>query len=85
MTTSAGSGTENAPVPGQPMGLISVPLIPTVQADLQRLQNRTGLSKTDIINRAIQMYEFVEAQLSNGCDLIIRDNSTGETKLVRIL
>ena len=42
---------------------ITVALIPQAGDDLQRLQDRTGLSKTDIVNRAIAVYEFLESQL----------------------
>jgi hypothetical protein len=64
---------------------ITVALIPTVHADLRRLQERTGLSKTDIVNRAITSYEFFDAQMQAGWDIIVRDRSTGETQLVRFL
>lgn len=60
-------------------------LIPQAADDLQRLQDRTGLSKTDIANRAITLYEFIEAQLRVGNDLIVRDSETGETQLIRFL
>src|ERR1700723_361076 len=63
----------------------SVTLIPTVVGDLRRLQRRTRLSTTDLMNRAITSYEFLEAQLRAGRDVIVRDNETGETKLVRFL
>jgi len=43
------------------------------------------MSKTDITNRAITTYEFFEAQLKSGRDLIVRDPRTGETQLVRFL
>jgi transcriptional regulator with XRE-family HTH domain len=64
---------------------ITVALIPAVQADLRRLQERTKLSKTDIANRAITSYEFFDAQLRAGHDLIIRDNTTGENRFIRLL
>jgi hypothetical protein len=64
---------------------LSVILIPTVAGDLRRLQRRTRLSTTDLMNRAITSYEFLEAQLRAGRDLIVRDNGTGETRLVRFL
>ncbi len=60
-------------------------LIPKAGEDLQRLQERTSLSKTDITNRAITLYEFIDAQLRAGRDVLIRDGKTGETQLVRIL
>jgi len=64
---------------------ITVALIPKVGAELERLQDQTSLSKTDIVNRAITLYEFITSQLDEGRDLLIRDSSTGETQVVRLL
>ena len=64
---------------------ITVALIPGVSEDLQRLQDWTKLSKTDITNRAITLYEFIEAQLRAGNDILIRDKKTRETQSVVIL
>lgn len=58
---------------------ITVALVPKAEQELRSLQERTHLSKTDIVNRAITLYEFIEAHLSAGRDLLIRDNDTGET------
>jgi len=63
---------------------IAVTLIPPVAQDLRWLQDRTGLSRTDIMNRAITLYRFIEAQVREHRDLIIRDERTGETRLVRL-
>jgi len=86
VTTSAGSkavkeGSGQSP----PVDRITVALIPKAAEDLQRLQDRTRLSKTDITNRAITLYEFIDAQMRAGQDILIRDRSTGETQIVRIL
>jgi hypothetical protein len=64
---------------------ITVALVPKVAAELQRLQERTSLSKTDLTNRAITLYEFIEGQTSAGREVLIRDPQTGETQLVRFL
>jgi hypothetical protein len=64
---------------------ITVALIPKAAEDLQRLQDRTSLSKTDITNRAITLYEFIDSQLRSGRDVLIRDNKTGMTEIVRLL
>jgi hypothetical protein len=64
---------------------ITVALIPKAADDLQRLQDRTGLSKTDLTNRAITLYEFIDAQMRAGRDVLVRDNGTGETQIVRLL
>jgi hypothetical protein len=64
---------------------ITVALIPQASADLQRLQDGTGLSKTDIVNRAIHLYEFINSRLEAGRELIVRDPETGETQMVMFL
>ena len=64
---------------------ITVWLIPKVLKELQRLQARTGLSKTDILNRAITLYEFLDAQERNDHDVLIRSRSTGATLTMQFL
>jgi hypothetical protein len=64
---------------------ITVALTPQAGESLQRLQDRTGQGKTDIVNRAISLYEFIDAQLRDGRELIVRDQVTGETQLIRLL
>lgn len=70
--------------PAQALGeRITVTLIPKAEDDLRRLQERTNLSKTDLANRAIILYEFFDAELRAGQDLITRNSRTGKTQLVR--
>jgi hypothetical protein len=76
------AGDAAGPVQGE---RITVALIPSAQDDLRRLQERTNLSKTDLANRAITSYQFFEAHLQAGHDLIVRDRRTGEMQLVRFL
>jgi hypothetical protein len=64
---------------------ITVTLIPAAAGGLRRLLERTNLSMTDIANRAITSYEFFDAHLQAGRELIVRDTRTGETQLVRFL
>ena len=64
---------------------ITVALIPTVVKDLGRLQQRTKLSTTDLVNRAITSYEFFDAQMREGRHVLVRNKSTGETQLVRFM
>jgi len=86
MPASTGNGVSEGDVArSQPAERITIALIPKAVEDLQRLQDRTGLSKTDITNRAITLYEFIDAQLRSGWDLLIRDKATGETQIVRLL
>lgn len=86
----SGSNTaDKAPQEGAvrafPAERVTVALIPKAAEDLQQLVDRTGLSKTDIVNRAITLYEFFEGQLKAGNDVIVRDRKTGESQLVRFL
>jgi hypothetical protein len=70
----------------EPMGgHIAVALIPKAGAELLRLKDRTSLSGADVVNRAIISYAFLDAQLRDGQDLLIRDSGTGETQLVRFI
>jgi len=64
---------------------ITVALIPKVVLDLELLQDRTGMSETDLVNRAISLYEFIDAQLREGRDLLTRDARSGQTQMVRLL
>lgn len=82
---SGGNPTKDDAVLPQQTDRITVALIPQAAADLQLLQDRTTLSKTDLVNRAITLYQFIDTQLKEGRDLILRDKKTGETQLVRFL
>lgn len=64
---------------------ITVALIPKVAGILRRLQDRKNLSKTDIVNRAVTLYDFIDAQLDAGRDILIRDNVTQEIQSVMLL
>jgi hypothetical protein len=84
--TAATDGTTTERGVGQPPpDRITIALIPKAVAELQRLQDRTGLSKTDLVNRAISLYEFINEQTGAGRDLLLRDKKTGDTQLVRLL
>jgi hypothetical protein len=85
MPASTGNGASRGDVSRpQPAERITIALIPKAVEDLQRLQDRTGLSKTDITNRAITLYEFIDAQLGAGWDLLIRNKATAETQIIRL-
>jgi hypothetical protein len=63
---------------------ITVALIPKAAADLARLQDRTELSKTDLINRAITLYEFATAMTAAGWEIRVHDTDGG-TMAVKLL
>jgi hypothetical protein len=64
---------------------ITVALIPQAAEDLRRLLDRTSLSRTDITNRAITLYEFIDGQIRKGRDVLLRDSETREIQIVRLL
>lgn len=58
--------------PPQPVTRITVSLIERAAASLKRLVSRTQLSQTDIVNRALVLYEFVDSEVSSGAEIIVR-------------
>ena len=62
---------------------ITVSLMPKAASDLQKTHDRTLMSKTDIINRVLSLYEFVEGELTGGAELVIRRD--GQDHLVKFL
>ena len=64
---------------------MSVSLIPRTVEELEQLHEKTGMSKTDIVNRAISLYSFVTEQLDSGQDLLVRDRHTVELQLIQLL
>lgn len=62
---------------------VNVALIADSAAALGKLQARTGMKKVDIVNRAVQLYEFLEAEMRAGRELVVRDPD-GVDRLVKI-
>jgi len=51
---------------------ITVLLVPKVARDLAKTRKRERLSDTDIVNRAISLYSFIEEELTSGAQLLLR-------------
>lgn len=64
---------------------VTVNLIPRASRALQRLADLTEDSKTDIINRALQLYCYVEESTSNGGEVYIRESKDSEPRLLKML
>jgi hypothetical protein len=62
---------------------ITVNLVAKVLADLKRTVARTQLSQTDVVNRAVSLYEYVDCELSGGAELLLRKN--GQDYVVKLL
>ena len=63
---------------------ITVLLISKVANELQRTQQGTDLSKTDIVNRAITLYNFLDGERDSGAELLLRRRD-GSTYLVELV
>ncbi|MEU3621929.1 hypothetical protein BS329_02745 [Amycolatopsis coloradensis] len=62
---------------------VNVALIAEAVDALGKLQERTGLKKVDLVNRALLVYEFVDAELRAGKQVLLRDPD-GQDQLVKI-
>ncbi|MFF7699287.1 hypothetical protein [Streptomyces lydicus] len=62
----------------------SVTFVPPAVQAIGELTDATGLSKTDVINRAVQIYALLEAQRRKGSEVLLR-NSDGELERVHIV
>jgi hypothetical protein len=62
---------------------ITVALVAKAAADLRRIVERTQLSQTDVVNRAVSLYNFVDSELSSGAELVIRRD--GHEHFVKLL
>lgn len=71
------------PLPLPVLERITIPLIEKAADDLRITHDRTGLSIIDIVNRAISLYEFVDAELRVKAELIVRRD--GKDHLIKLL
>lgn len=55
---------------------VTVGLIPKAQLAMERLQATTGLSQTDLVNRALQFYDWAENEKGGGAEVgLIKDGT----------
>jgi hypothetical protein len=64
---------------------ITVGLIPKVVKELDDLQWRTGMSKTDLVNRAVSLYFFIDKHLACGEELRLYDPKNQQDQRVHLL
>ena len=67
-----------------PLERVTVNLVARASRALQRVVDITGDSKTDALNRAIQVYAYLEEIESNGGDIYVRTSRDGELQLVKM-
>jgi alpha-galactosidase len=64
---------------------ITVGLIPKVVRELDDLQSSTGMSKTDIVNRAVSLYRFLAEQLEHGEEIRLYNPDTKVSQRVHLI
>lgn len=64
---------------------ITVALTSRAAHELRRLREWSGLSKTDVVNRALSVYAFVAEQERAGRRIAVHDPEKGEFQLVHIV
>ncbi|MFD9999826.1 hypothetical protein [[Kitasatospora] papulosa] len=62
----------------------SVTLVPPAVEAISKLVETTGLTKTDVINRAVQIYAFLEDRMGDGNEVMLR-SADGELERVHIV
>lgn len=63
---------------------INVALIRESVDALAKIQERTGLKKVDAVNRALMIYEFIDAELRSGSEIIVR-GADGRDQVVKFI
>lgn len=63
---------------------VTVELVPKAVAAVDEAVGLTGLSRIDVINRAVQLYAFVELEKSAGAQILVR-SASGETHQMELL
>jgi hypothetical protein len=69
---------------GGPLERVTVNLVARASRALQRAVDITGDSKTDALNRAIQVYAYLEEVEANGGDIYIREAKDSDLQLLKI-
>ncbi|MER6915001.1 hypothetical protein ABT354_25270 [Streptomyces sp. NPDC000594] len=77
-----------APQPAEPRHpsseRYSVTLVPPAVKAITEVMDGTGLSKADVINRAVQVYAYLEARKADGMDVLLR-NADGTAERLHIV
>jgi hypothetical protein len=63
---------------------VNVALVAEAAEALDKLQSRTRMKKVDVVNRAVRLYEFIDAEIRAGNQLLIRDEE-GKDYMVKLL
>lgn len=64
---------------------VNINLTPRSAAALGKIKESTGDGTTDAINRALQIYAYVQEQIDSGASLFIKDAGSDVAELLRLL
>ncbi|HVQ90256.1 MAG TPA: hypothetical protein VMU51_04400 [Mycobacteriales bacterium] len=78
-------GSERRAARGPGLEKVTVNLTSRSVEALENTVAETGESKTDVINKALQLYAFIQAHIDAGGLLYVRDPGTAELERLRIL
>ena len=64
--------------------VIPLALVPKAATDLAQTCRRSELSSTDVVNRAISLYEFLDDECTRGSQMLLRrrDGSVFQVELL---
>lgn len=63
---------------------VTVNLIPKAWDAVEKTAAREGLNKTDVINRAVQVYGFVSEVVAANGELYVREAGSESLKLIKL-
>jgi hypothetical protein len=69
---------------GSPLERVTVNLIARASQALQRAVDATGDTKTDTINRAIQVYAYLAEVEANGGEISVRETKDSEVRILKM-
>jgi hypothetical protein len=84
-TRTPGTAPRGEPSSNGGLVRVTVNLTPRAFADLQRISEATGLGKTDVINRSLQVYALVNDLLDRGNGSIVVKHPDGTQERIYIL
>lgn len=67
-----------------PLERVTVNLTPRAARALEQAAELTGDTKTDTINRALQVYAYLEQVTHDGGAIYVRETPEGESQLIKI-
>lgn len=71
--------------PAKVVERLTIGLLPRVAQELRDLTTESGMSKADVINRAVRLYAYVDCRSADGDELFIRSKATGEIERITLI